>query len=431
MEDCWHMPRGGRTWWRLLLVVVCFAPSAIALVPATPAAAASWTPVYNVDFADPSISDLGGVYWAYSTQSGFANVPAATSTDGINWTPAAGAIFPTLPLWATFGFTWAPTVARDGAGAYVMFYVARDVANGLQCIGRATALAPNGPFLDTDLGPVICQSSVGGSIDPDIFTAGNGQSYLTWKSDGNSSSDLAGLWAQPLDSNFNLIDSPKLLLTDGGQAWQGAIVEGPAMTEINGSYYLFYSGNDYNTAQYAIGYTTCTTPMGPCANTSFNPVLGTAEHMSGPGGETFFTGPNGQLLMGFAAWPGAVGYQNGGHRALFIATVGVSSGVPYFDPYNGALPDRGYWQTGSDGGIFTFGNAGYYGSTGNIHLNKPIVGMAATPDGKGYWLVASDGGMFTFGDARYLRLHRRHPPEQTDRRHGVDAGRQGLLVGGV
>ena len=34
-------------------------------------------------------------------------------------------------------------------------------------------------------------------------------------------------------------------------------------------------------------------------------------------------------------------------------------------------------------------------------LNKPIVGMAATPDGKGYWLVASDGGIFTFGDARF------------------------------
>ena len=34
-------------------------------------------------------------------------------------------------------------------------------------------------------------------------------------------------------------------------------------------------------------------------------------------------------------------------------------------------------------------------------LNQPIVGMAATPDGKGYWLVASDGGIFSFGDAAY------------------------------
>jgi Peptidase A4 family/Putative Ig domain len=68
-----------------------------------------------------------------------------------------------------------------------------------------------------------------------------------------------------------------------------------------------------------------------------------------------------------------------------------------------ATPDgQGYWLVASDGGIFSFGDAIYYGSTGALHLNEPIVGMAATPDGKGYWLVASDGGIFTFGDAGYF-----------------------------
>ena len=68
-----------------------------------------------------------------------------------------------------------------------------------------------------------------------------------------------------------------------------------------------------------------------------------------------------------------------------------------------ATPDgNGYWLVASDGGIFTFGDAGFYGSAGAIHLNRPIVGMAATADGKGYWLVASDGGIFTFGDATYF-----------------------------
>ena len=110
-----------------------------------------------------------------------------------------------------------------------------------------------------------------------------------------------------------------------------------------------------------------------------------------------------------------------------------------------ATPDgHGYWLVASDGGIFTFGDAGFYGSTGaharstspssawpppptatatgwspptagsspsvtpastarpaRMHLNQPIVGMAATPDGHGYWLVASDGGIFTFGDAGF------------------------------
>jgi hypothetical protein len=38
---------------------------------------------------------------------------------------------------------------------------------------------------------------------------------------------------------------------------------------------------------------------------------------------------------------------------------------------------------------------------GGQHLNAPIVGMAATPDGGGYWLVAADGGVFSFGDAAF------------------------------
>jgi hypothetical protein len=65
-----------------------------------------------------------------------------------------------------------------------------------------------------------------------------------------------------------------------------------------------------------------------------------------------------------------------------------------------STPDGGgYWLVASDGGIFAYGDAVFYGSTGAMTLNKPIVGMAATPDGFGYWLVASDGGIFAFGDA--------------------------------
>jgi hypothetical protein len=54
-----------------------------------------------------------------------------------------------------------------------------------------------------------------------------------------------------------------------------------------------------------------------------------------------------------------------------------------------ATPDGGgYWLVASDGGIFSFGDAHFFGSTGSIHLNKPMFGMAATPDGGGYTLVA-------------------------------------------
>src|SRR5271166_1030765 len=61
----------------------------------------------------------------------------------------------------------------------------------------------------------------------------------------------------------------------------------------------------------------------------------------------------------------------------------------------------GYYEVGSDGGVYAFGSAQFYGSTGGMTLNKPVVGMAVTPDGGGYWLVASDGGIFSYGDAQF------------------------------
>ena len=64
--------------------------------------------------------------------------------------------------------------------------------------------------------------------------------------------------------------------------------------------------------------------------------------------------------------------------------------------------DGGYWEVGTDGGVFAFGNASFYNSLPGlgIHVNN-IVGMAPTKSGKGYWLVGSDGGVFAFGDAGY------------------------------
>jgi hypothetical protein len=55
----------------------------------------------------------------------------------------------------------------------------------------------------------------------------------------------------------------------------------------------------------------------------------------------------------------------------------------------------------SDGGIFSFGNAPFYGSMGGRRLNAGIVGMAADPTTGGYWFVASDGGIFGFNAPFY------------------------------
>ncbi len=94
---------------------------------------------------------------------------------------------------------------------------------------------------------------------------------------------------------------------------------------------------------------------------------------------------------------GAVHAPNAGAAAgtttSTAGTAGVASGA--------AVQGLGYHEVASDGGIFSFGDAQFYGSMGGTPLNKPIVGMASTPDGKGYWEVAADGGIFSFGDAQF------------------------------
>jgi hypothetical protein len=62
---------------------------------------------------------------------------------------------------------------------------------------------------------------------------------------------------------------------------------------------------------------------------------------------------------------------------------------------------HGYWLVGSDGGIFSFGSAPFYGSMGATHLQRPVVGIVPTRDQGGYWLDASDGGVFSFGATQF------------------------------
>jgi len=87
----------------------------------------------------------------------------------------------------------------------------------------------------------------------------------------------------------------------------------------------------------------------------------------------------------------------GGGAALAATSGATPGGRATSTP----LAPVGYWLAASDGGVFSFGDAAFHGSTGAMVLNRPVVGMAATPDGGGYWLVASDGGVFSFGDAAF------------------------------
>ena len=68
-----------------------------------------------------------------------------------------------------------------------------------------------------------------------------------------------------------------------------------------------------------------------------------------------------------------------------------------------AAPDgTGYRFVAADGGVFSFGDDAFMGSTGGEHLVAPVVGMAVDNATDGYWLAGSDGGVFSFGGASYM-----------------------------
>ena len=149
-------------------------------------------------------------------------------------------------------------------------------------------------------------------------------------------------------------------------------------------------------------------------------------------GDAVFLGSMGgqhlnQPIVGMAATPDGHGLLAGGVRRRDLHLRGRrllrlhrSHPPQPADRGDGSDPGRaaatGWWRPTA--GSSPSETPASYGSTGNIHLNRPVVGMAATPSGGGYWLVASDGGIFTFGDAGFYGSTGKPGPGQAGGRHG-------------
>jgi hypothetical protein len=152
---------------------------------------------------------------------------------------------------------------------------------------------------------------------------------------------------------------------------------------------------------------TATSAAGGVAGVPLPPL--SCSQQGGPGLTSNITNPitespDTNSVAGIAGTPGNLGYSTvtleGSQYGFGDATQFnfASSNAPIVGIANaGDGPSN--WQVAADGGVFSFGNAQFYGSMGGTPLNSPVVGMASTPDHGGYWLVAADGGIFSFGDA--------------------------------
>ena len=305
---------------------------AFALLIGVASVSATSRPEGGPDFADPFVLREGGAWLAFGTGAGSAHVQVARSTDLRAWTQVGDAL-PVLPSWADARarFTWAPSVLRRDGG-YVLYYTARDVATGYQCIGRARSSQPEGPYTDDSSRAFVCQTDLCGSIDASTVTAGNA-AWLVWKSDENNPACRRAprIWSQQLSRDGLSLEGERAALITRDRAWEGDIIEGPSMVRHGDRYVLFYSANWYASSRYAVGYASCATPLGPCEKrTTDAPLLSSRGEELGPGGEEIFSDGE-RTWAAYHAWSAPrTTYEEGGARSLRIAPLDLASATPSF-----------------------------------------------------------------------------------------------------
>ncbi len=286
-------------------------------------------PVFPFDFADPFVLRVGSTYYAYSTNAGAGNVQVIRSTDLRHWELLGNAL-PALPAWSMPNSTWAPSVLAR-TGYFVMYYAAPDNPAGQRCIAAAVSLAPQGPYVESGPDPLVCRTDLGGAIDPSPFVDAGGTAWLLWRGE-TTSTQPGAIWSAPLTADGRALAGQPIPLLRADQGWEQGVVEAPSMVALpGGGYGLFYSGSDWNSRRYGVGFARCASPAGPCAKPVRGPVLASHDAVAGPGGAELFTDAMGGTWMAYHAFSEPdVGYPSS--RLLRLARVTFSGGLPVFAP---------------------------------------------------------------------------------------------------
>lgn len=250
--------------------------------------------------ADPSVFVENGVSYVFSTST-YQHVPVATMSDidaplAMYRTTEA---MPGTPPWARSAEIWAPSVAKIG-GRYVMFFAAHRSgvpdAKSDQCVGRALATSPGGPY-SPDPVPVTCGNNGGGALDPSVFIGPDGSATLLVAMGGSN----VNIWSIPLDGAADP-SGPAAAILKREQPWQDWFIENPAMFFDGSTYLLAYSAGHWETGDYLTGIARCASPAGPCTDRPSGPWLSSTNGRAGPGGLEFFVGADGAPRVAFHSY---------------------------------------------------------------------------------------------------------------------------------
>ncbi len=286
------------------------------------------------DNADPAVLVDGGTVYLYGSSNNMklpvrviSSFTGSLADSQQEWARNPVDAMPTRPAWVNPNAweIWAPSVVKIGATYWAYFAGRRSGAtdtNNDQCIGRASASGPVGPFRP-EANPIYCglkKVDAGanawghGALDPEVFRAPDGKLYLL----AALSRTRDNIGVVPLDSAGRVIGganaTPTTLVsqgrpwhdgTDDGRLGSGAFLENPSMVydPATKTYLLFYSAGQWYTARYNTGFARCGSPTGPCTVDERAPFLkGGGAGRTGPGGLTAFRDAGGALRVAYASW---------------------------------------------------------------------------------------------------------------------------------
>jgi hypothetical protein len=302
------MKVGYRTRGLVALVALTMGASVLMAVPAS--AAPTWvvtpsnTPAFNGDAPDPHVLRVGSTYYAYTTGTTWGNrIGILKSTNPTSGWQVVGTALPSAPSWQQVDTQNAPGVIRMG-GRYVMYYNAKPLAEPFRCISVATSSSPEGPFVDSRSGPLVCDTQRGGVIDASPFIDSDGQRYLYWKNNDGFTNHpaVSAVYVAPLSPDGLTIGPRFWVMSKSDDRPPLNTVDNPQMVRVGGVYYLFFTGGDYLKASYAVGYAVCNTPTGPCTRPEPGPILSSYGSVAGPGGGSVFSDPAGRYFMAYHAY---------------------------------------------------------------------------------------------------------------------------------
>lgn len=243
-----------------------------------------------------------------------SSMEAASSLTAKNAVTREG--MPTKPAWTKDEMQlWAPTVVKLGK-QWIMYFAADRVnppqPNNAQCIGRAMATSPAGPF-KPEPKPYYCGlGGTGGALDPDVFVDPQGRVYLLMAL-GNTESPIHIV---QLNAAGAFIGAPKAILKRQ-HAWEYHFIERPSMIydPKHKNYVLAYSAGKWWEPRYSTGVAACTTPMGPCYSDKTGPWIASSNGRTAPGGLSFFRDLDGAPRAIFSTFATGKETTNGGRSA--------------------------------------------------------------------------------------------------------------------